>query len=429
MTPKLTEAGKNLLLMALAGETITFTKIQLGNGAAQSGTEITALSNPLVTVNLSKIVVGTEYVTLTAQFTNASVTNGFHITEAGFFAKDPNDETKEILYAIGNENEETADYVPSKDSRILEMQFDALIFIGDAENVTAAISSSLVYASKEDFDSHTANQNNPHNVTKEQVGLGNVPNLSPSDQIPTFTQATDFANIESGETASTLFGKIKRAISHFTDHMNNRSNPHVCTAEQVGAAAKNHSHSAQDISTGTLSVLRGGTGKGSWVKNGVIFADKTDSLSQLTPPTSESVLTQKDGAPQWKNIEDLGAVVIGTYMGNGSSEKNLPQTEQEIVLGFKPKAVIVSNCLPIEESSNVTTLEALGATALSPASTRRLLYGGIVTQGMYLGWKNLKALEITENGFKVSSGYLDSPNYCYSYINETGYLYSYIAFK
>ena len=93
MVPKLTASGKNLLLRALAGETITFTKIQLGNGTAQDPAEATGLANPIITVELSKIVVGTEYVTLTAQFSNSSITSGFHITEAGFFAKDPDDST------------------------------------------------------------------------------------------------------------------------------------------------------------------------------------------------------------------------------------------------------------------------------------------------------------------------------------------------
>lgn len=151
MIPKLTASGKNLLLRALTGENITFTKIQLGNGPAQDPVAASALVNPILTVELSKIEVGQEYVTLTAPFTNGSIKSGFHITEAGFFAKDPDDNAKEILYAIGNEDESLADYVPDSGNRILEMQFDALIFIGDAENVSAAISSSLVYTSKNEI--------------------------------------------------------------------------------------------------------------------------------------------------------------------------------------------------------------------------------------------------------------------------------------
>lgn len=311
MTPKLTASGKNLLLRALAGETITFTKIQLGNGTAQDPTEATGLANPIITVELSKIVVGAEYVTLTAQFSNSSITSGFHITEAGFFAKDPDDSTKEILYALGNEDESSADYVPDKGNRILEMQFDALIFIGDAENVSAAISSSLVYASKEEFDKHTTDKNNPHSVTKQQVGLGNVPNLTPSDQVPTFTEATVLANIVSGEKVSTLFGKIKRAVSKLIDHLNNRSNPHGTTAVQVGAAAKSHTHNAQDINAGTLSVLRGGTG--------------CTSLEALAT------------ALAFEN-SSLGKVIIGSYFGTGNYGMD---NKKALTFPAPPKLLIV----------------------------------------------------------------------------------------
>lgn len=260
MIPKLTASGKNLLLRALAGETITFTKIQLGNGPSQDPAAASTLINPILTVELSKITTDQEYVTLTAVFTNSSVTSGFHITEAGFFAKDPDDSTKEILYALGNEDESTADYVPDKTNRIFEMQFDALIFIGDAENVTAAISSSLVYASKDEFNNHVNNQNNPHAVTKEQVGLGNVPNVSTNDQTPTFTAATTLETINSGEKVSTILGKVKLAILKLIEHLNNQSNPHGCTASQIGAASKGHTHTATDINSGVLSGYRGGMG-------------------------------------------------------------------------------------------------------------------------------------------------------------------------
>lgn len=260
MTPNLTDAGKNLLLRALTGETITFTKIQLGNGPAQDAKAATGLVNPLLTVELSKIEIGEECVTLTAAFTNGTVVSGFHITEAGFYAKDPDDENKELLYALGNEDESTADYVPNNANRILEMEFNALLFIGDAENVAAAINSSLVYASAADLNAHTGNMENPHNVTKEQVGLGNVPNVATNDQTPTYADATTFATLSSGEKMGTAFGKIKLAITNLINHITNKSNPHNCTASQVGAAAKSHTHAATDINAGILSGHRGGMG-------------------------------------------------------------------------------------------------------------------------------------------------------------------------
>ena len=361
MVPKLTASGKNLLLRALAGETITFTKIQLGNGIAQDPTEATGLVNPIITVELSKIVVGTEYVTLTAQFTNGSITSGFHITEAGFYAKDPDDDTKEILYALGNEDESSADYVPDKGNRIFEMQFDALIFIGDAENVSAAISSSLVYTSKEDFDKHTADNANPHSVTKAQVGLGNVPNLSPSDQVPTFTEATTLTNIVSGEKNSTLFGKIKLAISKLIDHLNNRSNPHNTTAAQVGAAARSHTHNATDINAGVLPVFRGGTGHGALGRGyllrgnggnttltaftgiGAVYntASNVDTRFGTLPVecggTGQTSLAGLATALTGVN-GGLGKIVTGTYTGTGGYGTSNKKT---LTFSAPPKLLVV----------------------------------------------------------------------------------------
>ena len=430
MVPKLTASGKNLLLRALAGETITFTKIQLGNGTAQDPAEATGLANPIITVELSKIVVGTEYVTLTAQFSNSSITSGFHITEAGFFAKDPDDSTKEILYALGNEDESSADYVPDKGNRILEMQFDALIFIGDAENVSAAISSSLVYASKEDFDKHTAGKNNPHSVTKQQVGLGNVPNLAPSDQVPTFTEATTLANIVSGEKASTLFGKIKLAISKLIDHLNNRSNPHNTTAAQVGAAAKSHTHNAQDINAGTLSVLRGGTGLSSPTNGAVILGQGNSALrayswygalySSGTNNPRSGTLPVAYGGTGCTSLtalatalatadSGLGKIVTGSYSGTGGYGAN---NKKSLTFSAPPKLLVV---MP---SSNTVGGSQGGFIALRGISSSR--GGGIMDDVAGPQFQ----LYYTWDGNTVT---WYSPNNEYSQQNLNGMTYYYFA--
>lgn len=48
------------------------------------------------------------------------------------------------------------------------------------------------------------------NITPENIGLGNVPNVTTNDQTPTFTQASARQNLVSGEKISTLFGKIMK---------------------------------------------------------------------------------------------------------------------------------------------------------------------------------------------------------------------------
>lgn len=65
---------------------------------------------------------------------------------------------------------------------------------------------------------HISNKSNPHDVTKTQIGLGNVPNVATNDQTPTFTEASSLGSITSGEKLSASFGKIMKAISEFITH-------------------------------------------------------------------------------------------------------------------------------------------------------------------------------------------------------------------
>lgn len=84
---------------------------------------------------------------------------------------------------------------------------------------------------------HISNQSNPHGVTKTQVGLANVPNVTTNNQTPTYTEASTLATLTSGEKLSVAFGKIKKAITDLISHLSNQSNPHSVTASQAGAIA------------------------------------------------------------------------------------------------------------------------------------------------------------------------------------------------
>ena len=48
------------------------------------------------------------------------------------------------------------------------------------------------------------------NLSKTNVGLGNVPNVTTNNQTPTFAQASTRDNLVSGEKLSVLFGKIMK---------------------------------------------------------------------------------------------------------------------------------------------------------------------------------------------------------------------------
>lgn len=260
MALKLTPSGTDLLLRAIAGEVnIKFTAIQLGNGA-DAGKSAAALSNPLLTAEISSYEVGDVFVTLRTTFSNSQVSASFRATEVGVLAHDPDTEDGTLLYAYQYTPEGESDYIPASTDKVLETQMDVLVYIGDAENVTASISQSLVYASRADLEAHVKNMGNPHKVTAEQVGLGNVPNAATNDLTPTYTEARALVGMKSGEKLSIAFGKIAKSVSSLIAHMENSENPHKVTADQVGAAKEFHKHSTNDLTGGVLGVARGGTG-------------------------------------------------------------------------------------------------------------------------------------------------------------------------
>lgn len=74
-------------------------------------------------------------------------------------------------------------------------------------------------------DSHIGNKSNPHGVTKAQVGLGNVNNTSDADKPVSTAQATAIADAKAAGT---------KAQTNLTTHMQNMSNPHGVTRDQLG---------------------------------------------------------------------------------------------------------------------------------------------------------------------------------------------------
>ena len=77
----------------------------------------------------------------------------------------------------------------------------------------------------EKVDLHIANKSNPHRVTKAQVGLANVNNTSDANKPVSTAQATAIADAKAAGT---------NAQTNLTTHMQNMSNPHGVTRDQLG---------------------------------------------------------------------------------------------------------------------------------------------------------------------------------------------------
>lgn len=87
-------------------------------------------------------------------------------------------------------------------------------------------------ASKQEFNAHATNRNNPHNVTKSQVGLANVTNVEQASKTDFDAHARDTTKHITQQERTSWNGKADgRALS---DHTGNHNNPHGVTKSQVG---------------------------------------------------------------------------------------------------------------------------------------------------------------------------------------------------
>lgn len=77
------------------------------------------------------------------------------------------------------------------------------------------------------LNAHINNKSNPHGVTKAQVGLGNVQNLAPADMPVSTAQATAIADAKAAGT---------KAQTDLSTHANRKDNPHNVTRAQLGLA-------------------------------------------------------------------------------------------------------------------------------------------------------------------------------------------------
>lgn len=109
-----------------------------------------------------------------------------------------------------------------------------------SETIALGETSSTAYRGdrgKTAYDHSLKTSGNPHKVTKSDVGLGNVPNVTTDNQTPSFTQATTLANITSKEKLSVMLGKIAKAIADFISHKGDKTS-HITSAERTAWNAK-----------------------------------------------------------------------------------------------------------------------------------------------------------------------------------------------
>ncbi len=404
MKLNITPNGIDLLLHCLeGGPPPVFTAIVLGNGD-DAGEKAMEMSNPLEEIAITTIErdEGAEFVTLTGVLNNAGVQNRFRATETGIYVEDPDNKLNTILFAYAHVPDDEAVVIPAATDYAFETIEKVSVYVGATQDVTAIIAESLSVATKAELFQHTNNTQNPHNVTAAQVGLGNVPNVTTDSQTPSISlfggvyngRHTDgFTDEENGEAKSinlvpvegddmaVIIKKLSSLAKEMVRHLNNTENPHDVTYGETGAASSLHKHSTNDITSGTLSIARGGTG--------------VSSLRALV-----SLLGGYFAVPEF-----------GTYTGDGSCKRT-------INLEFTPKAVLV-----LDETGMLgdDTKGTCGGLAIGSAGVCAYNSSGVYANN----WNNTyTALMITTNGFYVN--YNSSAK---TRTNTSGVTYRYIAWR
>ena len=161
------------------------------------------------------------------------------------------------------------------------------------------------------LNAHIANTNNPHSVTKAQVGLGNVQNFG----LSSYAQATAGADNTSYMTPQ----RVKEAITFIVgntlaDHMGDYSNPHQTTKAQVGLG------SVQNYGIAATADAQAGTANNLYmtplrVKEAITYQVGVSMNSHISNTSNPHSVTKAQvglGSVQNYGIADWNAAVAGT---------------------------------------------------------------------------------------------------------------------
>lgn len=148
-----TAAGKAMIAKSQGGQTLTFTRVALGDGLILEGEDpvnYTSVKNERLSVPIAKFNnLGNGQFEIQFRITNQDVTTGFWHREIGVMAKIDN--AAEELYAYttaGNAGSYIYDKTTPVDERVVNITF----VVGNADNLEVMIDNSIIYVTKKDFD-------------------------------------------------------------------------------------------------------------------------------------------------------------------------------------------------------------------------------------------------------------------------------------
>ena len=279
--PVITTKAQSEIAYAIANkQPVTFTRMVLGSGRHTSAIESkTDVVSAVHTLQVAQTIGESDTFKVVGRLDNQNISQELSINEIGIFARVGS--RSEFMYMYTSA--QNGDVIPPfrESALVRDYEFNTRIARNGQLNVTYS-GSDKVYAKQSDFASvyetirnlnltyltqavfnifkqgydsfksaveqHIANRNNPHGVTKSQVGLGSVDNIQQASKQEFNAHSSDGtrhvtsqertkwnSKAEGSHTHSTtdIVG-LQAYISSANSHMGNRNNPHGVNKAQVG---------------------------------------------------------------------------------------------------------------------------------------------------------------------------------------------------
>lgn len=292
--PKFTGVGRQLQTRVIAGDTLTFTAIKLGDGTMTTEpiAALTDLIHGIITLPVHEVRRNADYAEVTGVFQNAGLSSGFYWREIGIFAADPdypNDRSHDILYCYQNAAE-LAEYIPSASSAVIEKIIRVACVVGDAENVTVGLASQA-YAKAEDLQALEAQH------SKDVERINNALDAVDPAKVTAKAAPADGDGVmiadsaDGGKAKRLLWSNVKTALGKLFVPLARKINGKALsadvtlTASDVGAAASGHNHDTRYYTQTQIDTKMSNAGastvsehNSSTTAHSALFAAKQDKI-------------------------------------------------------------------------------------------------------------------------------------------------------
>ena len=371
-----TNIGKEMIAKSQNGQTLTFTRVALGDGLIDDDDDIlsfTKVKNERLSANIAKWV-DKQNGQFQIQFriSNQEVEIGFWQREIGIMAKIDGGEEQLYAYATsGNGADFLYDKTTPIDERIVNIDF----VIGNAENVQVIVNGSIIYATIEDLenaiDEHNTDENAHDNLIKRLFGSAEATLDSIKLKIKEWAKevclplsgGTMKGNINASGyniTATKFIGNLQGKA----DSAANADLAAKATTAENANNANNANNSSVANKLGTSTV--GSATKPVYINNGVASAVSVD-LSTLAPKASPG-LTGTPTAPT-ANVDTNNTQIATCGFVRNAIAKFAP------MLDTMKKIYPVGSIYMSTVSTNPATLFGFGTWEAMPAGRVLLAQG------------------------------------------------------